>query len=305
MTLRDWLLLVLLSLLWGVSFMFMEVALESFPPLTLAALRVGLAGIFLALLLRARGGKLLPMLRARWKLYCATAALGSALPWALFPWGQQFISSGLASVLNSTTPLFTVLLAAAAGEEKMRGARVVGVLLGAAGVAVLLAPENANGDGDNAAKGIWACVVAAASYGVMYAFFRRRISKFPPLENAAGQLIYATLLLAPVAVVVEGPPTTVGTAPAALSLLGLALLSTAAAYLVFFRLLASAGATNTSLVTFLIPVNATLLGALVLDEQFGPSFFAGAGLIMAALIFADDNIQKKLRALFRRRGSAP
>lgn len=276
--------------------MFMEVALESFGPLTLATLRVGLAGTFLALVLKMRGGRLGPAL-ARWKLYCVTAALGSALPWALFPWGQQFVTSGMASVLNSTTPLFTAVLAALAGEEKMRGGRVFGVLLGAAGVAVLLGPD----DGENAAKGIWACVAAAASYGVMYAFFRRQISAFAPLENATGQLLYATLLLIPAALVFEDPPSAATmTARAGWSLAGLSLLSTAAAYLVFFRLLASAGATNTALVTFLIPLNATLLGAVVLDERFGASFYAGAGLILTALIFTDERLRKKIASGIRR-----
>ena len=297
MSARDWLLLLALSLLWGMSFMFMEVALESVAPVTLATLRVGGAGIFLALVLKIRGGRLAPLL-SRWRLYLTTAAFGSALPWALFPWGQQFINSGTASVLNSTTPFFTVLFASMAGEEKMRGGRVLGVLLGAAGVAILLGPENENG-GD-AAKGIWACVAAAASYGVMYAFFRRQVSAFPALENAAGQLIFAALLLLPFAAVLEEPLATTMTARSGLSLAGLTLLSTAAAYMVLFRLLSSAGATNTSLVTFLIPVVATLLGAAVLGERFGASFFAGAGLIMTALIFTDDKLHARAAAALRR-----
>ena len=298
MSSRDWLLLVALSLLWGMSFMFMEVALESVAPITLATLRVGGAGIFLALILKMRGGRLAPIL-SRWKLYLITAVFGSALPWALFPWGQQFINSGTASVLNSTTPFFTVLFASMAGEEKMRGGRLLGVLLGAAGVAVLLGLESE--DGGDAAKGIWACVAASASYGVMYAFFRRQVSAFPALENAAGQLIFAALLLLPFAAILEDPLSTTMTVRSGLSLAGLTLLSTAAAYLVLFRLLASAGATNTSLVTFLIPLNATLLGAVVLGERFGASFFAGAGIIMAALVFTDDKLRGALAAGLRRR----
>ena len=298
---RDWLLLALLSLLWGMSFMFMEVALESIQPVTLAALRVGGAALFLSLVFKLRGGKLLPVLK-RWKLYTITAALGSALPWALFPWGQQFINSGMASVLNSTTPLFTILFASMAGEEKMRGVRLLGILLGAAGVAVLLGPESQNG-GD-AAKGIWACVIASASYGVMYSCFRRQVSQFPALENAAGQLIFATILLIPVAAALENPMSTQLTIPSGLSLAGLTLLSTAAAYLILFRLLASAGATNTALVTFLIPVNATLLGAFVLGERFGPPFFIGAAMIMTALLFADDKLRAKIIGFFHRPRSA-
>ena len=300
MSARDWSLLWALSLLWGMSFMFVEVALEAFRPLTLATLRVGGAAAVLALMLKARGGSLRAAL-GRWRLYVLTAGLGSALPFSLFPWGQQFINSGMAGVLNSTTPLFTVMFAALAGEEKMRGGRIFGVALGAAGVAVLLAP---GGGGElSAAWGILACAAAAASYGVMYAFFRRRLSAFPSLENATGQLIFATLLLVPLAAVFEGSAmaetlaesAAAGTAMRAVgALAGLALLSTAAAYLVFFRLLASAGATNTSLVTFLIPLNATALGAWVLGERFGAEFFAGAGLIMAALVFADDRLRSRL-----------
>ena len=293
MSARDWLLLATLSLLWGVSFMFMEIALESARPVTLATLRVGGAAIFLALVFKIRGGRLRPVL-SRWRLYCVTAALGSALPWALFPWGQQFITSGMAGVLNSTTPLFTVVFAVLAGEEKTRGSRIFGLLLGAAGVAVLLGP--ASNGGWAQAAGILACVGAAASYGVMYAFFRRRLSEFAALENATGQLIFATLLLIPVSLALEDPLETTLTARAGLSLAGLALLSTAAAYLVFFRLLASAGATNTSLVTFLIPLNATLLGAVVLGERFGAAFFTGAAMILLSLLFIDDKLRKKILA---------
>ena len=298
MTAREWLLLLALSLLWGMSFVFVEIALESARPVTLAALRVGGASLFLALVFKIRGGRLGPVL-SRWKLYCVTAGLGSALPWALFPWGQQFITSGLAGVLNSTTPLFTVIFAALAGEEKMRGSRLFGVLLGAAGVAVLLGP--AVGEGWLQVLGILACVAAAAFYGVMYAFFRRRLSAFPALENATGQLIFATVLLVPASLALEAPLEMTMTARAAASLAGLALLSTAAAYLVFFRLLASAGATNTSLVTFLIPLNATVLGAAVLDERFGASFFIGAALILSSLIFADDKLRGKIAAAMRGR----
>ena len=127
------------------------------------------------------------------------------------------------------------------------------------------------------------------------------MSAFPALENAAGQLIFAALLLLPFAAILEDPLSTTMTVRSGLSLAGLTLLSTAAAYLVLFRLLASAGATNTSLVTFLIPLNATLLGAVVLGERFGASFFAGAGIIMAALVFTDDKLRGALAAGLRRR----
>ena len=164
MSARDWSLLWALSLLWGMSFMFVEVALESVAPMTLVTIRVGGAAILLGVALRLRGVRLAPAL-SRWRVYVWMGFLGNAFPFGCFAWGQQFVDSGMAGVLNSTTPLFTAVFAALVGLEKMRAARIFGALLGAGGVAVMLSPSDSAGDA--AAAGALACVAAAASYGVV------------------------------------------------------------------------------------------------------------------------------------------
>ena len=291
MSARDWSLLWALSLLWGMSFMFVEVALESVAPMTLVTIRVGGAAILLGVALRLRGVRLAPAL-SRWRVYVWMGFLGNAFPFGCFAWGQQFVDSGMAGVLNSTTPLFTAVFAALVGLEKMRAARIFGALLGACGVAVMLSPSDSAGDA--AAAGALACVAAAASYGVVAILGKKKVAGFPPMENAFGQLTFATLLLLPLSLGLESPWEARIDAAAGWSLAGLAFFSTACAYILYFRLLASAGPTNAMLVTFLIPINAILLGALVLDESFGASFFAGAGLILAGLVFVDDKLRGRV-----------
>ena len=302
MSARDWTLLIALSLLWGMSFMFMEIILsDGVRPITLVMLRVGGAALATGAFLKLRGARLRTIL-GRWRIYIWMGLLGNAFPFWCFAWGQQFIDSGMAGVLNSTTPLFTIVMAALVGMEKMRGARVLGIGLGACGVAILLSPSaGADSGAAAAAAGTLACVAAAASYGVVALLGKKKVTGFPPLENAFGQLTCATLLLIPLAFGLESPWETRIGATGGLALAALALFSTALAYVVYFRLLASAGPTNAMLVTFLIPVNATTLGVLVLGERFGAPFFIGAGMILAGLIFADDKLRRALAAGLRRR----
>ena len=300
MSARDWLLLLALSLLWGMSFMFVEVILrDDIPPATLVMFRVGGAAVFTGALLKLRGVRLRAVL-ARWRIYIWMGLLGNAFPFWCFAWGQRFIDSGMAGVLNSTTPLFTVMMAAAAGMERLRGWRIFGVVLGACGVAVLLGPSGGGADA-KAAAGILACVAAAASYGVVAILGKKKVTGFAPMENAFGQLTCATLILIPISFWLESPLDLRISAAGGAALAALSLFSTALAYIAYFRLLASAGPTNAMLVTFLIPVNATALGVLVLDERFGAAFFAGAGMILAGLIFADEKLQRKIFSAFRRR----
>ena len=304
MSARDWTLLIALSLLWGMSFMFMEIILsDGAQPITLVMLRVGGAALATGAFLKLRGVRLRTVL-GRWRIYIWMGLLGNAFPFWCFAWGQQFIDSGMAGVLNSTTPLFTIVMAALVGMEKMRGARVLGIALGACGVAILLSPSAGADSGAAAVAGTLACVAAAASYGVVALLGKKKVTGFPPLENAFGQLTCATLLLIPLAFGLESPWETRISATGGLALAGLALFSTALAYVVYFRLLASAGPTNAMLVTFLIPVNATTLGVLVLGERFGAAFFIGAGMILAGLVFADDKLRRKIAGIFRRSPAA-
>ncbi|TGD95027.1 DMT family transporter [Methylobacterium nonmethylotrophicum] len=291
MTPSEWGLLLGLSVLWGGSFFFVGVALRALPPLTLVVLRVGLAAAILALVLRARG---LPLPRGAivWRAFFGAALLNNAVPFCLIAWGQTQIASGLAAILNATTPLFGVLVAhALTDDERLTPGRLAGVLAGLSGVAVMVGPSVLAGLGAEAlAQG--AVLLAALSYAFA-GLYGRRFKRLgvPPLSAAAGQVTAASLLLLPLALVIDRPWTLAmppGSAVAAV--LGLAALSTALAYVIFFRLLASAGATNLMLVTFLIPASALLLGALVLGEPVVARQLLGMALIGAGLVAIDGRV---------------
>jgi drug/metabolite transporter (DMT)-like permease len=298
MSLREWALLVTLSLLWGGSFLFVGVAVRELPPFTIVALRVAVAALVLQAILRIIGvGS--PRDRRLWAAFVGMGVLNNAIPFTLIAWGQSHIASGLASILNATTPLFTVLVAHAfTTDERMTGRRLVGVIVGFAGVAVMIGGAALQELGVHIAAQV-AVLGAALSYGCAGVFGRRfgRLG-VPPLATAAGQVTASSAILVPLALLMDRPwslPTPSATTVAAL--LALAILSTAVAYLLFFRLLASAGATNVALVTFLIPVSAVVLGAVLLKERLEARHFAGMLLIAAGLAWIDGRAPAALSRL--------
>ena len=293
MSSRDWLLLLVLSVLWGGSFFFVEVALAELGPLTVVTGRVALAAAALIGMVYLGGGRM-PLAPRLWGAFLVMGALNNLIPFSLIAWGQVHIDSGLASILNATTPLFTVVLAHfLTAEERLTPSRLAGVLLGLSGVAVLIGPEALAGLG-LAGLGQVAVLAAALSYAFA-GIFGRRFKGLSPAVAAAGMLSATTVMILPMALVVERPW---GLSPSGTTwgaMLGLALLSTAVAYQIYFRILASAGATNLLLVTFLIPVSALLLGVLVLGERPQWTAFAGMALIFGGLAAVDGRLLARLR----------
>ncbi len=287
----EWALLLMLSVLWGGAFFFSKVALGELPPFTVVLARVSLAAMALFAFLLATG-RVVPRSRAVWAAFFGMALLNNIVPFGLIFLAQTAIPSGLASILNATTPIFSILIAhRLTADEKMTRAKLTGVGLGLAGVAVLMGGNAFVSD----APPLWAllaCLGAALSYGFTSVFGRRfRRMGVEPVVVAFGQLAAATLLAIPVAAVVDAPwslPAPGGATLAALA--GLALLSTALAYVLFFRILAVGGATNSSLVTLLIPVSAILLGTLVLGERLTANHFAGMALIALGLLVIDGRM---------------
>ena len=290
---RDWSLLAVLSILWGGSFFFNGAALRELPPLTLVFLRVVLGAAILLPLLRVQGISF-PRGVAGWKPFVAIGLLNNVIPFSLIVIGQTFIPSGLASVLNATTPLFTVLVMAAAQEEALQVRRVAGVALGLAGVIILRGwgVESRAGQG----FGILLCLGGAFSYGLAALAARRLLKDSPPLGTATFQLMASTVMMAIVAGVTEQPWHLPMPGVATwLAVLGLASLSTALAYIVFFQILRRSGATNVMLVTLLIPVTAILLGWLVLGEPISAREIAGAIVIGSALLVIDGRAMRMLQ----------
>jgi drug/metabolite transporter (DMT)-like permease len=283
-----WSLLVALSVLWGGSFFFVAVAVAEIPPLTLVVLRVGIAAGLLWAALPLLG--VAPPRGARaWGAIAVMAVLNNIIPFTLIVWAQQTLPSGLAAILNATTPLWTVLVAhALTAEERAAPGRVAGVALGFGGVAAMMGPDVWSGA---AAAGLatLAMLAATLSYAFAGVWGRRlRAAGVAPMQAAVGQVSLAALALAPVALAIDAPWRLAAPSAGAIgAVLGLAALSTALAYVLYFRILALAGAVNLALVTFLIPVSAILLGTLFLGESLAPRHLAGMALIGLGLAAID------------------
>ena len=294
MNFHVWVMLVVLSILWGTSFIFTEIALEDFRPLTIATLRVSGAASALWIYLLIIGAEI-PRSLSIWGAFLIMGIVNNAIPFAAIMFAQTLISASLASILNSTAPLFTVVLAGILlSDERITTSRIFAVILGFIGVVVMIGPPALLGIG---ADVLAQCAVLGAS--VSYAFsavFARRFKAMDlqPSVLAVGMLTMSSLCLAPVAIFFDRPFTL--NAPGISSIAaaaGVALLSTALAYILYFRILAAAGATNLLLVTFLIPVSAILLGVNFLGESLNLSQIVGMFLIGLGLAVMDGRIFKR------------
>ena len=291
----DIFILIILSVLWGGSFFFIEVLVDYFPPLTIVNFRVGLAALLLWMIIIARRIPV-PKKLSHWAALLILGAFNNALPFTLITWGQTEINSGLASILNATAPFFTIIIAGIfLADEKITRGKFLGVLLGLAGTAVMIGPE-ALGGLTGSVLGQFAVLGAAFSYAFA-AVFARRFKRWgiSPMIVATGQVTTAALMLLPLTLTLE-QPWTLSPAPvlAWAALLALAILSTVLAYILYFRLIENAGATNASLVTFLIPISAILLGVFVLGEVFTGLQAAGMALIALGLLIMDGRLTARL-----------
>ena len=289
---REWVMLVTLSVLWGGSFFFAEIALESLPPLTIVTLRVGLAAITLWLVVLAL--KLpIPNSTPIWIAFLTMGLLNNVLPFSLIVWGQSQISSGLAAILNATAPLFGVIVAGILlRDESATPLKITGVVIGFAGVIVMM---DLSSIATSSLLAQLAILAAALSYACASVYGRRfKATGLNPILVAAGQVTGSTLLLLPIALWVDGNdhyanvPTQVWAA-----IISLAVFSTAAAYILYFKLLASAGATNILLVTLLVPVSAILLGWLFLEESLQTPHVIGMVMIALGLSAIDGRLWRR------------
>jgi drug/metabolite transporter (DMT)-like permease len=285
---KHWIMLIILSVLWGGTFVFAKEALPYLPPLTLTLARVAIAAVVLVPAVLALGYHL-PRTSDQWGAFAVMAVLNNIIPFGLIFWGQTMIGSGLTSVMNATTPLMSLLVARIFVGEAMAGHKVVGVLAGISGVAVLVGPSALAGD-KASAIGMALVVAGTLSYGFS-ALWGRRFKDIPPIVSAASQLLCSTVLLIPMAGVADQfwtlpmPPMA-----AMVATLALGVLSTALAYVLFFRIMAEAGSNNTMLVTLLIPITAITLGALRFGEVLAINEIAGAAIIAASLLVIDGRL---------------
>jgi drug/metabolite transporter (DMT)-like permease len=283
---REWAMLLTLAAAWGGIFLYAKLALAELSPLVLVLWRLAIAALVLQVIARLAGYRM-PRSLGIWAAFFAMGALNNVIPFTLINYAQTEIASGLASILNGTTPLFTVLLAHfLTRDEKLTAQRLFGVLSGMVGVAIMIGAEALQGLSLHVAGEI--AVVAAA---VSYAFagiFGRRFRTLPPLVTAAGQVTASTVVMLLFVPQVEPHwlPFAISRT-AASAVLAMALIGTVLGYILYFRILATSGATNLLIVTFLMPFIAILLGGIVLDERLELRHFAGMALIILGVVAID------------------
>jgi len=283
-----WLQLMVLGLLWGGSFFFVEIALNGFGPLTLVLIRVLLAAILLGAVASLQGHRV-PWGKRIWGGYWVMGLLSNVLPFSLISWGQQYITSSDASIINATVPIFTVLLIQLTTRDENRTfGKNVGVVVGFFGVLALMWPGFESG-----ATRIWVGHVAVLCAAFCYAagaIYGKRFGGNPAIVNAACMLTCSAVVLAPAALILERPFETSPEVGSWAAVIGLAVLSSAIAYLLYFSILKRGGATYLSLVTYLIPVAATVLGVLFLEEAFTVSSFVGVSVVFLGLVIIDGRL---------------
>ena len=301
---KDWAMLLLLSFLWGGSFFLIGVVVTELPPLTIVTLRVGIAALTLWAVMLI-GGYQVPKTFKLWRAFFMLGLLNNVIPFTLIVSGQTQIGAGLASIINATTPLFTVLIAGTfLADEHMTPQKITGVIVGLFGVAVLIGTESLADIGldmDLKTLAQLAIMGASISYGCASVFGRRfKALGISPFTTAVGQVTAATIILLPITFMLERPDQLANPSLYTwLSILCLGIFCTALGYTLFFRILSSSGATNVVLVTFLVPITASLLGWLILGEQLHSRYFVGMAFIGLGLAAIDGRLWHKLKAAFK------
>lgn len=291
MGLPEWAMLIGLSILWGASYFLIEVALTEWQPLFIVAVRIALAA-FVVWCIVLLAGMRVPRTREAWTTFVVMAVINNVIPFVLIVWGQKEVTAGLASILNAATPIFTVIVAGLfLRDEPMTRGKLLGAAIGLAGVVVLVGPDALSGIDVNVIAQL-AIVAAALSYAFAGVYGRRLTALgINPMVAAAGQLLASSIIMIGLAVAFDDPTQLVTGSPRVwAAVIAMAILSTALAYLLYFRLLASAGATNALLVTLLIPVTAILLGAFILGERLLGLHFVGMGIIALGLSVIDGRL---------------
>jgi drug/metabolite transporter (DMT)-like permease len=294
----EWALLIALSAIWGGSFYFFAVIIKELPVFTIVFFRVFLATVALWLIVLVTRQEL-PQFKNVWHNYLLMGLFNNVIPFSLIVWGESKVAPGLAAVLNATTPFFSVIVAHLSTQnEKLTWNRLAGALVGLTGVAALVGFDAIKNLGADLIFQI-AIVMASVSYGISTIFGRRFVG-IPPLVSSASQTAASSIMLLPLMMIIDHPfSLTMPSMNATLSLLALALLCTALAYVIFFNIVKSAGMTNVTLVTLLVPVSAMMLGALFLDEQISMRHFLGMLVIGIGLALIDGRIPRKISELLR------
>jgi drug/metabolite transporter (DMT)-like permease len=274
----DLVLLALLATLWGASYTFIKLGVATIPPVTLIAARTLIAGLLLLIVMRGRGLSL-PRAAASWRRFLFQACLNSVIPFTLIAWAERSLDAGLATILNSTAPVFTFLLTFAITRHEPVGLRkLFGVLAGLAGICLIVGVQALGGLGEQFAAQI-AIVVATICYAGA-AIFSRGFKGLDPMAPAAGSLLCGAAILVPLSLVVDRPWTLAPSPSSMLALLGLAVFSTALAFVIYFRLIQTLGSVGTTAQAYLRAPIGVALGVLFLGESLTPTAWIGLGCVV-------------------------
>ncbi len=287
--------LLLLAFIWGGSFFFNAVAVRELPVLTIVLGRVGIAALILLLVIWLKGIRL-PRVPELFAAFAIMGLFNNVLPFGLIVWAQGYVASGQAAIINATTPIFAAIMAhLMTGDEKIFVRQIAGILIGIAGVTVMMG-VSVRQDAGIVLAAQFALLGASLSYGFVAAYGRRfRNLGVSPLVTTTGQVTMASLFLLPFVMVIDRPwMLPMPSLEAILAVVAIAVICTAFAYGLYFRILASAGATNLSLVTMLVPASAILLGILFLGERLLTHHLAGLGLIICGLTMMDGRLPRRL-----------
>ena len=277
------LLLLILGAIWGSSYLFIKVIVAEVSAFTLVAGRLTLAAIVLWGILRARGFSL-PRSRWIWRAYAVLGFVGAAIPYSLISWGEQYIPSGLAALLQSTTPMFTVILAHfLTDDERITIPKIIGVLVGFVGVGILMLPDLRQGLQADL-LGQLAIVGSSLCYALTAIYIRSRLQGQPVLVSATGQLTMGMVYMLPASLLIDRPFDLSPSPPVLASWLVLTILGTVVAYVIYFTLIERSSATFVTMVTYIIPVNGLLLGALVLSEPLNVNVLGSLALILLGVL---------------------
>jgi drug/metabolite transporter (DMT)-like permease len=294
----EWLMFVILSAIWGCSFYFFAVVIKELPVFTIVFFRVFLATIVLWLIVLITHQQLPPFSKV-WRNYLMMGLFNNVIPFSLIVWGENRVAPGLAAVLNATTPFFTVLVAhVSASNERLTWNRLMGAVIGLAGVAGLVGFDALKNLGSDLLFQL-AIIGASVCYAIS-SIFGRRFSGISPIVSASAQTTASSLMLFPLMMLIDRPlQLPAPSITAVLYLLGLSLMCTALAYIIFYNIVKRAGMTNVTLVTFLVPISAMFLGAMFLSEQISARHFLGMATIGLGLALIDGRIPRKLTILAR------
>ncbi len=287
------LLLLLLAAMWGPSFLFIKVAVQEIPPLTMSAFRTMLGGGVLWFFLRMRRQRM-PGRGPIWKHFAISGLFGQAIPFAMFAWGEIYIDSALASILNGTTPLFTIIIAHYFTEDdRLSRVKVFGSVVGFLGLAVIVTPELMKGVSVNL-LGLIAVTIPSLCYGISIVYSRQTLRGLGPLVAPVGQLGMSALMLLPFALFFDQPYAMPLPSTAAFtSLVALALLGTCLAFVVYFYLLERNRASHVSMVTYLVPIFGIILGVVVLKESLDSYAYLGCALILLGVMIVNGVFKRK------------